>query len=173
MQVFSWTSIGNTHWLAILLWQCSLLASIAALISSAQQRLLNMLPSSTNCLDSDVRRALKLVLHELPAKRVKQESSSGDEKAPYVSQVTICRRYRSSKRIVFFWQHSLMLMSWSWVFFLSAFTIHIATPLIQHKEWSTQSTVSFILRAICKANISQGFSNWSDIWCQHVYQFPV
>ena len=42
----------------------------------------------------------------------------------------------AAKNMLYVWQSPLMLMSYSWVTFLVALTVHVCTPLIRYRGWN-------------------------------------
>ncbi|KAF2671527.1 hypothetical protein BT63DRAFT_423727, partial [Microthyrium microscopicum] len=156
VQVFSWTSLQETYWVANMLWQCSLLASIAALVSSAQSRAFHYLPSKVSCSDEEVTRALRMVLQEVSDRHTSKRGARSDTRQTSTSKKLRNNNFKESALRIYFWQNPLMLMSWSWVLFLMAFTLHIATPLIKHENWSVDSTVCehFFKHCECKCSLN-------------------
>ncbi|KAK0666619.1 hypothetical protein QBC41DRAFT_280517 [Cercophora samala] len=117
--VFSWPSTERTIFIAKMLWNWSLFLSFFALISSAHQRLLRLLPSdqSDDFSDADLARCLSLFLQP----PVPEPPGQGGKKGVVHREV--------SRRMVWFWQCPTMLMSFSWVFFLMGYTLHLLTPV--------------------------------------------
>lgn len=97
-----------------MLWHWSFFMSCFALISSAHQRLLRHLPRTAEDVDFGKDRlavALNLFL-QLPT-------------APPAE--TDYRRM--SMRMLWVWQCPTMLMSYSWVFFLAGYALHVLSPI--------------------------------------------
>ncbi|KAK4675227.1 hypothetical protein QC764_0075820 [Podospora pseudoanserina] len=131
--VFSWPSTERTVWIAKMLWNWSLFLSFFALISSAHQRLLRLLPKdpSDELSEADLARCLSLFLQ------------------PPVPPGKGDRMFQRgiSRRMVWFWQCPTMLMSFSWVLFLVGYTLHLLTPVFDASlaEFNTVVSLYFML----------------------------
>ncbi|KAH8885993.1 hypothetical protein GQ53DRAFT_876283 [Thozetella sp. PMI_491] len=127
--VFSWPTTETTVWAAKMLWNWSLFMSTFSLISSAHQRLLRHLPEKDNLeYNGDkIRLALNLFLQP-PVKPANLD--------------TKMQPRRISKRMLWFWQCPMMLMHYSWVFFLVGYALHVLTPVFDPSQAETSSKVS-------------------------------
>ncbi|KAK0744372.1 hypothetical protein B0T21DRAFT_87866 [Apiosordaria backusii] len=131
--VFSWPSTERTVWIAKMLWDWSLFMSFFALIGSAHQRLLRRLPKEPSDLlsDSDLARCLSLFLQPPVAPGDKMFDRD------------------ISARMLWFWQCPTMLMSFSWVFFLAGYTLHILTPMFDASQAEFTRTPAIVTVCGC------------------------
>jgi hypothetical protein len=111
-----------------MLWHWSFFMSTFSLISSAHQRLLRHLPEKDNLdySEEQIRLALNLFLHP-PVK----PGNLGAKLEPR----------RISRRMLWIWQCPTMLMSYSWVFFLVGYALHVLTPIFDPSEAEVLSKV--------------------------------
>jgi hypothetical protein len=141
--VFSWPTTKDGYWLAKLLWYCSFFLSTFALISSAQQRLLELIPDFNlkNLSAAELSTLGDLVLVEsvnsTAAKKLKPCNGTPDADPEHASQP----QKEVSQKMIWIWQSPMMLMSWSWVFFLVGYCLYLLTPLIHGLPWNTDSNV--------------------------------
>jgi hypothetical protein len=126
--VFSWPTVEKTVWAAKMLWNWSFFMSTFSLISSAHQRLLRHLPEKDNLDYSEDKLLLALNLFLQPA--VKPTSLSGKMEPR-----------RVSRRMLWIWQCPTMLMSYSWVFFLVGYALHVLTPFFDPSQAESSSKV--------------------------------
>lgn len=127
---FSWSNVPQSYWLASALWYCSLLLSITGLLLSRQQdSVLDLLGAPQRqqdqraaCAEAD--RYLPLLLTEA------HDTENGAE------------RVRPKRKMVFLWQCSMMLMSYSATFYLVGLTVFVCSPLIQGRRDGPDSNVS-------------------------------
>jgi Zn-dependent protease len=130
--VFSWPTTEKTIWATKMLWNWSLFLSSFALIGSAHQRLLRHLPES---VDEDfgeqkLRVALSLFLQPPVDEEMKPPQDGG-------------KVMRSiSRKMLWFWQCPTMLMSFSWVFFLIGYALHLLTPIFDPSQAEISRKVS-------------------------------
>ncbi|KAI1267585.1 hypothetical protein F5Y18DRAFT_378192 [Xylariaceae sp. FL1019] len=110
LAIFSWPPVETTPWPAKLFWHWGLILSIFSLISSVQSRLLAEFP--------------------LP------KCSGSDQAAVHVLDLVLRSEYspnsglrERSIALLWMWQCPTMLMSYSWLFFLVGYVIHILRPL--------------------------------------------
>ena len=117
-----WSKASDTIWIASALFVSCLLCSIWAIIASIQA---------------------KSILDDLPAKE-DFDASLADTEVLRI-QHTILRYKRTPAFqhwiMVFIWQFPSMSMSYAWVTFLSALTVHICEPFIRHSPWSDKNKV--------------------------------
>lgn len=127
----------DSYWLASAFWYCSLVLSILAILTSAQQigvldlldsRQTDRKPASARLR---VRRYLPLMLTEVPPRN---NGAGYDEND--------IGEWRPRWKMVFTWQCSIMFLAYSVTFYLVGLTIFICTPLIRRDTWSTGSNVS-------------------------------
>lgn len=109
--VFSWPTTEVVIWATKMFWNWGLFFSIFALISSAHQRLLRYLPEKVDQTfdHQQIEVALSLFL------------------CPVVGQKNEERKI--SCKMLWFWQCPTMLMSYSWVFFVTGYALHLLTPV--------------------------------------------
>jgi hypothetical protein len=109
--VFSWPTTEDALWATKMLWNWGLFFSLFALISSAHQRLLRYLPErfDQEFDDQQFEVALSLFLQ------------------PVIGQQRAARKI--SCRMLWFWQCPMMLMSYSWVFFVNGYALHLLHPV--------------------------------------------
>ncbi len=125
----------DSYWLASAFWYCSLVLSILAILTSAQQiGVLDLLDSRQNdrkpaSARLRVRRYLPLMLTEERSNRAGYDENGIGE-------------WRPRWKMVFTWQCSIMFLAYSVTFYLAGLTIFICTPLIRRETWSTSSNVS-------------------------------
>ena len=118
---FSWPETQDTLLVTRMFWHWSLFLSTFALISSAHQRLLRHLPRDEfddRFDDKKIQLALNLFLQ--PPLHPKN---------PHKNPPQLPTRH-SSARMIWIWQCPTMLMSYSWVFFLVGYTLHVLKPVI-------------------------------------------
>jgi hypothetical protein len=133
--VFSWPAIEDGYWLATGLWHCSLLLSIWAGISSAQQGwlLVRMPPlQAESASQADLRLVLRSVLRQAVDGSLPVCDLSGH----------VSGKEKIDWNMVYIWQVPIMLMSYAWATFFLALTLHICTPLIEGGEWGRDHKVS-------------------------------
>ncbi|KAL2065704.1 hypothetical protein VTL71DRAFT_3374 [Oculimacula yallundae] len=140
----SWPSIAFAPWPALALWYCSLLLAIFALITSNQHSALldsaigttisisrqetgsgpmsELGKNKTFSLPSFLNPEANLPIMGTPAPEI--------ELAHTIGLASIGKSRWSLIKSVYIWQCPLMLMSWSWVTFLVAETLHVARPLL-------------------------------------------
>ncbi|KAK3311775.1 hypothetical protein B0H66DRAFT_546142 [Apodospora peruviana] len=130
---FSWPAITDAFWLATLLWQSSLWLSVFALISSAQDTLLEQIPDRLLDLDlsgAEVNALLRIVL------KTSAETSDNDHPGNHLV---------ADGWLIWVWQTPMMLMSLSWVAFLVGYALYIITPFINNRgTWTVHSTTAVI-----------------------------
>jgi hypothetical protein len=153
--VFSWPEVTTTFWAARMVWHCSLWLSIAALISSTQLRMLEVLPHTFAEADAmpkeEVYRVLQVVLRSHrrrgSATRAKaggalceyDRPQEGDaEKQPETSLI-------QDFWLLWTWQSPLMLMSYAWGCFIAGYVLHLLSPLLHGQPWNVECTVSTYL----------------------------
>jgi hypothetical protein len=126
--------------------------STFSLISSAHQRLLRHLPEKDNLDYSEEQIRLALNLFLQPAVK---PGNPGAKLEPR----------RISRRMLWIWQCPTMLMSYSWVFFLAGYSLHVLTPVFGPLEAEVSSKV-------CQAGIQ---TRWiviahsdTDCYCHRV-----
>lgn len=122
--VFSWPTTEKAIWATKMFWNWSLFFSVFALISSAHQRLLRYLPQKA---DQDFNNeqfevALNLFLKPKAAR-------NGNKRE-------VCRI------MVWFWQCPTMLMSYSWVFFITGYALHLLSPVFDTSSAKTSKKVN-------------------------------
>jgi len=113
------------------MWQISLWLSIFALVSSAPERLLAMIPDDIlemELSETEEAALLRIVLTR-PGASLGQAGHSEDLVVDL--------------KLLWVWQSPMMLMSLSWVTFLMGYTLYGLTPLIQHSNWTVDCTASF------------------------------
>jgi hypothetical protein len=105
-------------------WNWGLFLSLFALISSAHQRLLRYLPEKVDqdFDDQHIEVALSLFLQ------------------PPVGQPGTKRRI--SCKMLWFWQCPTMLMSYSWVFFVTGYALHLLSPVFGSSRAKSSEEVS-------------------------------
>jgi hypothetical protein len=105
-------------------WNWGLFLSLFALISSAHQRLLRYLPEKEDqdFDDQQLEVALSLFLQPLVER-------SGQKR-------------RISRKMLWFWQCPTMLMSYSWVFFITGYALHLLSPLFDPDQADMSRKVS-------------------------------
>lgn len=102
------------------------------MISSTQQRFLEQFPQSEDGYNSEVIQILLELLLQ-PSINI----TFGDtENTPRQNNREI------SMHMLWIWQTPMMLISWSWMFFLLGLLLHILTPVIRRNEWTMDCTVS-------------------------------
>jgi hypothetical protein len=110
-----------------MLWNWSLFLSSFSLISSAHQRLLRHIPKDAKAEDYDkqkIAKALTLFLQPPGKPRL------------------ILKPRRISSRMLWVWQCPIMLMHFSWVFFLAGYALHILNPIFDQSQAVDSPTVS-------------------------------
>ena len=117
-----WSKASETIWIASALFVSCLLCSIWAIIASIQA---------------------KSILDDLPAKE-DFDASLADTEVLRVQQTIL--RYKRTPALqhwimVFIWQFPSMSMSYAWVTFLAALTVHICEPFIRRSPWSDKNKV--------------------------------
>jgi hypothetical protein len=128
---FSWTKVDESFWLGQLFWHISFWLSIFALISSAQQRLLERLPERhCNLSDDQIRKALPVLL------KLSKPSTRDVESGCHSLYFEV------DPKLIWVWQNPMMLMSFSWVTFLVGYELYLLTPLIHQDSWTVESIVS-------------------------------
>ncbi|CAG1973120.1 unnamed protein product [Fusarium graminearum] len=129
--VFSWPTTEKALWATKMLWNWGLFFSLFALISSAHQRLLRHLPEKFDQEfdDQQFEVALSLFLK------------------PVVGQQRSAREV--SCRMLWFWQCPIMLMSYSWVFFVNGYALHLLSPVFDTSGAETSEEVSILTLCGC------------------------
>ncbi|KAI0151685.1 hypothetical protein GGR57DRAFT_179346 [Xylariaceae sp. FL1272] len=129
LAIFSWPPVETTPWPAKLFWHWGLVLSIFSLISSVQSRLLSVFPHP-DCGGNDqaASHVLDVVL------RSDHSPSSG-------------QRERSIA-LLWMWQCPTMLMSYSWLFFVVGYVIHILRPLLSVGHELTPA-ISIVIASGC------------------------
>jgi hypothetical protein len=112
--VFSWPAAEKTFWVAKMLWHWSFASSVFSLISSAQLRLLDRIPSDLG--SGNGQRFLGLFL-------------------------TLGTTHRASWKMTWVWQCPTMLMSYSWMLFLVGYAIHVLDPVTGGNREDMDKTV--------------------------------
>lgn len=128
--ICSWSDIAISFWVSQTFWHCSLSFSIIALISSAHQRLLERFPSTQEEADDLTECQLRAILRVFL--RPNRPRGSGD-----VDQERGAEAMESDGCLVWVWQTPMMLMSFSWFWFLVGYVLYIMRPLIGHDMHST------------------------------------
>lgn len=140
--IFSWPSITATLWVARGLWYSTLFLSIMALVASTQETtLLDSMGLTKSHLEINseiLQRILSLLLAPKGPSRTKDKTDVGLEEG--ILRDVAGRR--PSWIMLFIWQCPSMLMSYSWVLFVAALTLHVTTPLIERHPWGGPSKVS-------------------------------
>lgn len=133
--VFSWPQANEAYWLARLCWYCSFWLSIFSLITSIQQRMIEQLPErQDSAISADrVQLLLRLVLRPLLNVRGDLENAK-DGQNTYMEPDAF---------MIYVWQSSMMLMSFSWVSFLAGYALYLLTPFTRRGAWTIEHTVSF------------------------------
>ena len=132
--VFSWSNIGESYWLARLCWYCSFWLSIFSLLSSTQNRILDQLPKDQHEIINEARLQLLLRIVLTSHNCHKSDLESKRTNMNYAVQ--------SDLFMLFFWQSSFMLMSYSWAAFLVGYALYLLTPVIDVDTWTVEQTVS-------------------------------
>lgn len=158
---FSWNAVSDSYWLASAFWYCSLVLSILALLTSAQQlSVLEVLDVRQNAGKPTpsklaIRRYLPLMLTELPRPRSQ----------PFYDEGSV-GQWRPRWKMVFTWQCSIMFLSYSICFYLAGLTIFICTPLIRKQMWNTNSNTAVIYL------ITSGIAGAAFVFCSFwVYHY--
>lgn len=136
-------SVDGDFWVARAMWYCSLSLSIWAIIASLQQNtLLSALPPRT--VPSEVSKHDLDFVTQAILKRPPHSS------LPTNSRESPIPPGPASWAMLYVWQSPLMLMSYAWVMFLIALTLHVCTPLIEKHKWGNDtkacSTYLYVLR---------------------------
>jgi hypothetical protein len=105
-------------------WHWSLFLSSFALVSLAHQTLLRYLPEEEGQSFDKKQSTAALSLFLQPP--VREDG----------------QRRRISRKMLWFWQCPTMLMSYSWVFFLTGYALHLLTPLFDPSQAEIPRTVS-------------------------------
>ncbi|KAI1617376.1 hypothetical protein EDD36DRAFT_479267 [Exophiala viscosa] len=66
-----------------------------------------------------------------------------------------------SKRMIYIWQCPVMLMSWSWLTFLLALTLHVVAPLAAREKQNDRNVALFY--CVACAVVVLNFA-WSSFW---------
>lgn len=125
---FSWPTSSEVFWLSRLFWYCSLWFSVFALVGFSHQRLIDALPGQDLHVGTDafektqIESALRLVLSKRSNTRPQQEDP---ENGPYNQ-----RSFVFDWALAYVWQYPLMLLSYSWLFFLLGYGIYILNPML-------------------------------------------
>ncbi|KAF5676101.1 hypothetical protein FHETE_2228 [Fusarium heterosporum] len=128
---FSWPTTEKTIWATKMLWNWSLFLSSFALIGSAHQRLLRHLPAA---IEEDFgEQKLKIALSLFLQPVIEEESDT----PPSDSEMR-----RVSRKMLWFWQCPTMLMSYSWVFFLVGYALHLLTPIFDPSQAEVSRVVA-------------------------------
>ncbi|CAG1986056.1 unnamed protein product [Fusarium graminearum] len=137
--VFSWPTTEKALWATKMLWNWGLFFSLFALISSAHQRLLRHLPEKFDQEfdDQQFEVALSLFLK------------------PVVGQQRSAREV--SCRMLWFWQCPIMLMSYSWVFFVNGYVLHLLSPVFDTSGAETPEEASLHCAAISQIHMLIGY----------------
>lgn len=138
--VFSWPTLENTAWIATAMWYSSLLLAIIALITSTQQSTLLQTASidrrSTTSSVDDIQRHLRFLLAS--PKKAPTSIPSTNRLTPRSDLerniLTNVQASQPSWFMLFYWQCPMMLMSYSWVAFLLALTLHVCAPFMRPFE---------------------------------------
>jgi hypothetical protein len=111
-----------------MLWNWSFFMSVFAIISAAPTRLLEHLPGKgrKHYKDEDIRVALGLFLQD--SKRPDNLEDKREDR-------------RVSKKMLWVWQCPTMLMSYSWVFFLVGYALHVLTPIFDVSQANVSAKV--------------------------------
>lgn len=136
--IFSWDGAGQSHWLARLFWHCSLWLSLFSLMSSAQYRVIEQLPEDQHSAISNAR--LQLLLR-IVVTRHKHDPKPDVENADQGGS----SRVQQDRCMIYFWQSTTMLMSFSWTLFLAGYAVYLGTPVLRGNVWTTEQTVSYLL----------------------------
>ncbi|KAM0282447.1 hypothetical protein ACHAO9_010236 [Fusarium lateritium] len=112
-------------------WHWGLFFSIFALISSAHQRLLRYLPKKADqdFDDEQFEVALNLFLQ------------------PRAGQTG--KKRKACRIMVWFWQCPTMLMSYSWVFFVTGYALHLLSPVFDASSSKTSRKVAILTLCGC------------------------
>ncbi|KAG5664902.1 hypothetical protein KAF25_008636, partial [Fusarium avenaceum] len=130
--VFSWPTTEKTIWATKMLWNWSLFLSSFALIGSAHQRLLRHLPET---VDEDFgQQKLKVALSLFLQPPVDKEMKGSEDSDKAMRSI--------SRKMLWFWQCPTMLMSFSWVFFLIGYALHLLTPIFDPSQAEISRKVS-------------------------------
>ncbi len=122
MAIFSWPDVAQTFWVARGLWYWSLSLAVWAFLTASQQN--SMLDSLGHISSYEELRIAK--------QKIARLSQSGKLGFPHYV-------------VLYFWQCPSMHMSYAWVSFFVALTIHVCrpmVPLIQRGEWTDDTRVS-------------------------------
>ena len=138
--VFSWPDTSECYWLARLCWHCSFWLSVFSLLSSMQGRILDQLPKDRYNTLSEARLQLLLRIVVTRQSRYKSDLESKKTSVKLVIQ--------SDLFMIFFWQSSLMLMSYSWAPFLVGYALYLLTPVVYVDTWTIEQTVSLISKFV-------------------------
>lgn len=170
----SWSSINDTPWPALALWYCSLSLAIFALITSNQHSALmdsSLGPPSSNMTNVAPNFGPGTIMVVFTTNSPDGNSASirlsGQPSNDFEKQVTAdFALFHSSdwhtKHLVYIWQCPLMLMSWSWVTYLIAQTLHIARPLFRRSVGTDDKKVAIAYLSIC-CIIVVNFA-WCSFW---------
>ena len=107
-------------------------------------------PASTNDLSPQQQPPLPNVDPEpvTPSKPLKDLLESvmyrGDGKSQSFAEEI--RLWQPQKSMLFLWQYPMMLMAYSWVFFVTALSLHVTKPLIAGHRWNDDSKVNTLAR---------------------------
>ncbi|KAH6991941.1 hypothetical protein EDB82DRAFT_535102 [Fusarium venenatum] len=121
--VFSWPTTEKAIWATKMFWNWGLFFSIFALISSAHQRLLRYLPEKADQEFEDKQIEVALSLFLRPVKGQQKDMK------------------KISFKMLWFWQCPTMLMSYSWVFFVTGYALHLLTPVFGSSGVKTSEEV--------------------------------
>ena len=140
---FSWNAILDAYWLTSAFWYSSLVLSILGVLQSAQQiavlQLLGQLPTRANDglkHGAKVRRYLPLMMSEVSKRNVNAQCLVDRDRVG---------EWKPRYKMIFTWQCSTMLLSYSIIFFLAGLTILVCTPLIKGYGWNSAYNVSDLL----------------------------
>ena len=143
--VFSWPGAQDAHWVAKVLWYSSFFLSVFGLISSAPQRLLEVIPDHLDYQikgdELDVFLDLFLESHKKGDKT--QDGERFGETAHKHPNPIAENPLRSEVNAHVHWvlQTPMMLMSWSWIFFLLGYALFVLTPIINNQPWTVDHNV--------------------------------
>ncbi|CEF76517.1 unnamed protein product [Fusarium graminearum] len=119
--VFSWPTTEKALWATKMLWNWGLFFSLFALISSAHQRLLRHLPEKFDQEFDDQQFEVALSLFLKP----------------------VVGQQRSAREC------PIMLMSYSWVFFVNGYALHLLSPVFDTSGAETSEEVSILTLCGC------------------------
>ncbi|KAI9886617.1 MAG: hypothetical protein M1823_001596 [Watsoniomyces obsoletus] len=148
--VFSWPTTERTVWAAKMLWNWSFFMSTFSLVGSAPTRLLQHLPNDANMTYDEQhlpneanmkynQRQFKIALN-LFLQPSEQHGNSTDSNA---ANRHICRR------MLWVWQCPAMLMSYSWIFFLLGYALHVLSPVFDRSQAEVSSTMAMVTIGGC------------------------